>query len=304
VRLLPDGVVEQIRLLTVGRERARAHRRLSRANRDRAQAMAHVASWDPTPSTDSPVFVFAAMWRSGSTLLQRVVASSGEVLVWGEPYADSGLVQRLGQSLQVFSPIWPERHFIRAGDDLAPAKLAVENTENLYPHPRALVDAHLAFYDALFAAPAREAGYARWGLKETRLGGDDARYLRLLYPEARFLYLVRDPVDVWASYRRWAGWYLDWPEGQVRTPQAIGRAWARLASSYTDSAAEIGALTVRYEDLVGGPSALDRVAEHVGVSLDRTALEHPTHSSRTAVPAQEAAVVRALTRDAARPFAY
>jgi hypothetical protein len=304
MRLVPDRLVEQVRLLTIGREPARAHRRFSLGNRDRAQAMSHVASWDPTPSSDSPVFVFAAMWRSGSTLLQRVVASSGEVLVWGEPYADSGLVQRLGKTLQVFSPIWPERHFIRMGADLAPAKLTVENTENLYPHPRALVAAHLAFYDTLFAAPAREAGYPRWGLKETRLGGDDARYLRLLYPSARFLYLVRDPVDVWASYRRWAGWYLDWPEGQVRTPQAFARGWSRLASSFTASSDEIGALVVRYEDLVDDPSTVDRVAEHVGVSLDRTALDHPTHSSRSPVPAAEVAVVRALTRDAAAAFGY
>jgi hypothetical protein len=311
--VIPEGVrrrlavsrrVEQLRLLTVGREPARVHRRFSVGHRDRATALAHLAQWATSPSEESPVFVLAATGRSGSTLLQRVVASSGEVLVWGEPYADSGLVPRLGSSLQVFSRIWPEPHFVRRGEELAPARLTVENVENLYPHPEALVAAHLAFHDALFGAPARDAGYVRWGLKETRLGGDDARYLRFLYPNGRLLFLVRDPVDVWASYRRWAGWYLDWPGGQVRTPQAFARAWARLAASYTATAAELGAMVVRYEDLVGDPSTVDRVAAHVGVALDRTALDTPTHSSRTAVPAVEERIVRRLTRAAAEPFGY
>jgi hypothetical protein len=193
---------------------------------------------------------------------------------------------------------------VREGADLAPARHTVQNVDNLYPHPRARVDAHLAFYDSLFAAPARAAGYERWGLKETRLGGDDARYLRFLYPEARFLFLVRDPLDVWASYRRWAGWYLDWPEGQIRTPQAFARAWCRLAASLTESAADVDALVVRYEDLVHDPGAIDRVAGHVGVALDHAALEHPTHSSRSPVPAAEEAIVRRLTRRAAAPFGY
>jgi hypothetical protein len=296
--------VEQLRMLTIGRDRARAHRRWSLGYRDRATALQHLASWATSPSTDAPVFVLAAMWRSGSTLLQRVVSSSGEVLVWGEPYAACGIVPRLAASLQVFSPIWPEQHVFREAEDLRPERLTVENIENLYPHPRALLAGHLALYEALFAVPAREAGYARWGLKETRLGGDDARYLRALYPNARFLYLVRDPLDVWASYRRMAGWYLDWPHGQIRTPQAFGRAWSRLASSFTSSAADVAALVVRYEDLVADPTTVQRVADHVGVSLDATAIEHPTHSSRTPVPSAEEAVVRRLTRSAARAFSY
>jgi hypothetical protein len=234
------------------------------------------------------------MWRSGSTLLQRVVASGGDVLVWGEPYADAGLMPRLAASLQPFSSFWPEPHFVREGDDLRPDRLTAENVENLYPHPSALVAAHLAFWDAAYGAPARAAGYRRWGLKETRLDGDDARYLRFLYPRGRILFLVRDPLDVWASYRKWAGWYLDWPNGQIRTPQAFGRAWSRMVQSLADSVDGVGALVVRYEDLVADPDVISRVASHVGVPLEPTALAHRPHSSRSAVPRVEEAIVRRL----------
>ncbi|MEO0535490.1 MAG: hypothetical protein AAF215_16660 [Cyanobacteria bacterium P01_A01_bin.123] len=33
---------------------------------------------------DSPIFVFSAGWRSGSTLLQRLVMSDKSVVIWGE----------------------------------------------------------------------------------------------------------------------------------------------------------------------------------------------------------------------------
>lgn len=33
---------------------------------------------------EKPVFIFSSSWRSGSTLLQRYITASGEVLVWGE----------------------------------------------------------------------------------------------------------------------------------------------------------------------------------------------------------------------------
>ena len=33
-----------------------------------------------------PVFLFSAGWRSGSTLLQRLITHGGEVMMWGEPF--------------------------------------------------------------------------------------------------------------------------------------------------------------------------------------------------------------------------
>ena len=32
----------------------------------------------------SPIFIFTTGWRTGSTLLQRLITSSGETLIWGE----------------------------------------------------------------------------------------------------------------------------------------------------------------------------------------------------------------------------
>ena len=56
---------------------------------------------DSDAPENRPVFVLAAGWRSGSTLLQRLVMSSGETLVWGEPYDRACYVQDLARSLLV-----------------------------------------------------------------------------------------------------------------------------------------------------------------------------------------------------------
>jgi hypothetical protein len=36
------------------------------------------------PSHHQPIFVLSSLWRPGSTLLQRFITATGEVLVWGE----------------------------------------------------------------------------------------------------------------------------------------------------------------------------------------------------------------------------
>ena len=59
---------------------------------------------DPGPE---PVFLLAAGWRSGSTLVQRLLASSGELLMWGEPYDHCGLIRSLAEGVRPFAEAWP-----------------------------------------------------------------------------------------------------------------------------------------------------------------------------------------------------
>ena len=99
---------------------------------------------------------------------------------------------------------------------------------NAYPHPADLLASHRALYDRLFEIPARAAGFGRWGIKAVRLDGEHAGYLQVLYPDARFIFLHRNPWDAWSSYRRrhderqsayW--WFYEWPDEQVATATAL-----------------------------------------------------------------------------------
>jgi sulfotransferase family protein len=230
-----------------------------------------VGRWPRAQSTsdEEPVFVLSAGWRSGSTLLQRALLS--HCLVWGEPFGHSGILERLADPLRAFTGGWPEPHFIY---DRQPIETLTEKfVANLYPPPVNLLKAYLDWFDGLFARPARAAGKARWGIKEVRLSADHATFLKWLYPQAKFLFLIRNPYDAFRSFaaRRDKGWswFHRWPEQPV-TPEFFGRHWNDLASSFLAAGKALDGLVIRYEDL--NADTWQQISDYVGFELSQAAI--------------------------------
>ena len=146
---------------------------------------------------DDPIFVFSSSWRSGSTLLQRLICSDNNILLWGEPYHHCQTIPRLSESLRAFNPSWPDKLYI-ASNNIEPESQWIAN---LFPSPQNLASSHKALLDLLLKNPARDRGYNRRGLKEVRLDGDHAIYLRFLYPNAKFIFLIRSVYDAFNSYK-------------------------------------------------------------------------------------------------------
>jgi len=139
--------------------------------------------------------------------------------------------------------------------------------------PDALWQAHRQFHDALFDAPATQAGAARWGIKEVRLGIEHARYLRWLYPNARFVLLYRNPLEAYRSYCRYGrSWYDTFPDKPVFTPTAFGSHWSKLMEGYLAGAESIGAMLLRYEDLIGPNPPLAELDAYLGIQTDHGVL--------------------------------
>src|SRR5260370_858511 len=57
-------------------------------------------------STEAPVFVLAAGWRSGSTLLQRLLMPA--CFIWGEPFGHADLIDSLADHLRCFTHRCPD----------------------------------------------------------------------------------------------------------------------------------------------------------------------------------------------------
>ena len=79
---------------------------------------------------DAPIIVLSAGWRSGSTLVQRVLMSSEAVMIWGEPFARSGLVPRLLDQLRAFTPEWPSQSYLLENFS---GRLTDQWIANIYP---------------------------------------------------------------------------------------------------------------------------------------------------------------------------
>jgi len=202
--------------------------------------------WSITLQDDKeqPIFIFSAGWRSGSTLLQRIVNSDSDTLIWGEPFAESNFIQKLANSIQVFREKEPaEYYFLKSLKNKD--SLAGRWTANLYPNINYLFQSHRNFFLTLYAQSAREYGFTRWGFKEVRLTLDHAVYLKWLFPNAKFLFLYRDPYKCYQSCYTWRNLYWTWPNEPVIGPEEFGRHWLEQVIQFTRDFEKVNGYLIR-----------------------------------------------------------
>lgn len=252
-----------------------------------SEALEHIRQrWpeaaDIYEDSEKPVFIFSAGWRSGSTLIQRLLLSSGEIVVWGEPLGDAALIPRLSYSLSFITEKWPPETFFC--QDVAYQDLQKKWVANFTPEICYLRLAHRYFFLKWFKTPAQERfGLNRWGIKEVRLTIDHARYLKWLFPQARFIFVFRHPCH---AFRSWRGnkWRSQWPGYYPYSATAFAHHWRLLMEGFLSGASEVDGILVKFEDLVSGKIELEKIAHHVGVSqFDESVLQQKINSPREIV---------------------
>ena len=255
------------------------------------------------PADDAPIFLLSAGWRSGSTMLQRLLMSDPGVLIWGEPYDECGLIQALAGCTKAFRPGWPPKDYFY--DGRTTDQLTGEWIANLFPGLEDWRRGQRALFDTMFAEPARRAGARRWGIKEVRLTSEHAFYLRWLYPNAKFLLLYRHPLEAYRSYCSFGrNWYDLFPDRPMFTPGEFGAHWRRLMQGYLDDAEALGARMIKYEDLAEGSMPIDVIDGYLGIATDHAVMARKVRGTAQAVEkGQVNALERWLLRRAAGPVA-
>ena len=230
---------------------------------------------------EQPIFLLSAGWRSGSTLVQRLIMSDPRVLIWGEPFDECGMIQKLAETLTAFRPGWPpEDYFYDFHNVDSAQELSTEWIANLFPGLGELRRAHRKMFDSLFAETAKHTGASLWGIKEVRMDIEHAFYLRWLYPKAKFVLLYRNPLNAYQSYSRYGrSWYDTWPDKPVFTPMAFGRHWQQILQGFIKESERLGGLLVCYEELVQGGEQLDRLENYLGIQINHKLLEKKVGSS-------------------------
>jgi len=186
-----------------------------------------------------PVFLFAAGWRSGSTMVQRLLTSSGKLLIWGEAGGAIGCLAEAAERLRQMLAPGSELHRFGYGGDGASQYETFLRTPMRERAARwmacmnasepTLNDALRAFLEHFYARPAAGLGYPRWGLKEVQSGAADVRFLASLYPAARFVLLIRHPLHCVLSAKRRA--WID-RRSERRPARFFASHWVRLAREF------------------------------------------------------------------------
>ena len=226
-------------------------------------AIRFIGDISATDDNEEPVFIFSAGWRAGSTLLQRLVVSSNQVVVWGEPLGEAGLLPRLAYSFSAISSEWPGDIWSSSQGDLY--NLSNQWIANLTPPYEHLWKANRNLILTWLRDPAqKEFGISRWGLKEVRLTIDHAHYLKWLFPKAKFLFIYRNPLLAYRSWKRnnWPGKFTAY---HSYSPIIFARHWRLLVEGYLSGYKDVNGMLISFEDLVAGNISLKDIEEHIGV---------------------------------------
>jgi hypothetical protein len=216
--------------------------------------------------TDAPIFLLATGWRTGSTLLQRILVTDPRLILWGEPHGDMALLSRAAEMLSCLSRSYPSgEYYIK--DTVSSSSMPTSWIANLYPPDD---DLRLAFRSLLhqwLGEPARQRGFARWGFKEVRLGAAEATLLLWLYPHAKFVFLSRHPCDCYRSFWRGGDVYSRRPDVRIDSAGAFARHWNRLVTSWDELPVGFPCYRIKYEDLVNGEVDFRSLESWLGIKI-------------------------------------
>jgi hypothetical protein len=216
---------------------------------------------------DRPVLL-AGSGRCGSTLLQSVLNTNPEFLIWGE---HNGFLRQIAAAYyDAAHPRFPDQSGLDEADRIKklrdsrrwPAWDNLCGTEEFRERFR-------AFIRSFFADPAGRS--PRWGFKEIRYGlTADDRTLRLMFdcfPETRLLILVREPeATIFSVLSHWA--FADQRQGNIHLEELDQRILAAAGSwnaqyMQLQSVAQAHAANcrrIRFEDL-GSPATYHQLSK-------------------------------------------
>jgi hypothetical protein len=207
--------------------------------------------------SQQPIFLLS-LPRSGSTLVQRILASHPEISTAPEPWLLLPLVFAMRES-----GAWARYGHVPAARAIREFAARLPNGDEDY-----VVELR-RFILALYRKASE--GPTKYFLDKTPRYHFIAEELRRIFPDARLVFLWRNPLSVAASIvATWGNgkWRPDrWKVDLLEGPGNLVAAYEREAED---------ACAVRYEDLIRDPlGEWPRVFGYLGLDFDASSLELP-----------------------------
>jgi Sulfotransferase family len=228
-----------------------------------------------------PPLLILGVRRSGTTLLRVMLDQHSRLAVPDESY---------------FVPQLADRHLRRVDADEFVDDLRRLNTVAEWNVPldevRSQLHDDMSAGEAIgtvYAVYAHERGKPRWGDK-TPMYMQNLRLLERLFPDARFVHLIRDGRDAALSFLAMPGGIVTETWMHPRTPAEFACQWRTEVAAARRLGRRVGAryVEVRYEELVAdAETALQRVCAFAGLEYEPAMLDYAGNVDVSAKPHQQ-----------------
>ena len=118
-------------------------------------------------------------------------------------------------------------------------------------------DSFKSFFETIYLNNAEKLSYQRWGVKDVMADIDTARWIKSLFPKAKFIFLIRNPLDCMLSIKRRNWMDVDDP---VLALNYYAQRWKTLASEFRQ--ADFGHV-VYYEEILQKKKVIDDMAAYL-----------------------------------------
>jgi hypothetical protein len=237
-------------LRKIATRRSEALKSLSVNHADRPQPDRPIEMASPHWIEVPPIFI-VGHGRSGTTLLRMMLSAHPKIFISSE----GAYICPLRSQISTYGDLRDPRNLTKLHNDLYPWLEAVNFLNS--PGVQDVIEwvdrfgcdegSLITFYGTWEARTLGRDDLVWWGDNEPSHVFNIA-YLKQLFPNSRFILMIRDPRDVYASFK------TAWPG--VRTAESIAMLWERCLLDGLLAASRLGSGVVhqvRYEDLVANP---------------------------------------------------
>ena len=245
-----------------------------------------------------PIFILSAGPMSGGHALQKALCSSNDVLIWSTTTGSlNHLLEAARQTEFATDPTMSG--IIQGKKRSGEADIQIKRGDNIIPylHSLRIPSSHIRksfrqLLGTLYGSPAKSIGFPRWGLVLNQGNQFTVDMLRMTFPRAKFVFLIRHPLDSLGLLKYSKSLPRDsWGNAITKHHplDSFAQNWSNLASDF-DRIRHLG-IAIRFEDIQNNENSMLELASTLNISTDGLLRTLPISNQSVRPPRQNLTTV-------------